>query len=44
MYNSLTEEERKLYNQKYPLLTDEEYQEEVEGVRRDRELGLTDRS
>ena len=44
MEDPLTEEERKLYNEKFPLLTDKEYQEEVEGVRRDRELGLTDRS
>ena len=40
MEDPLTEEERELYNQKYPLLTDEEYQEEVESVKRDRKFGL----
>ena len=41
MEDTFTEEERALYNEKYPPLSSEEYQKEVESVRRDRELGLT---
>jgi hypothetical protein len=41
MEDPMTEEERKLYNEKYPPITDEEYREEIESLRRDRELGLT---
>ena len=42
MEDPMTEEERKLYNEKYPPMTDEEYREEIESVRRDRELGMTE--
>jgi len=38
----MTEEKRKLYNEKYPPMTDDEYREEIESVRRDRELGITE--
>jgi len=41
MEDPMTEEERKLYNEKYLPMTDEEYREEIESLRRDRELGLT---
>ena len=42
MEDPMTEEERKLYNEEYPPMTDEEYREEIESVRRDRELGMTE--
>lgn len=42
MEDPMTEEERNLSNEKYPPMTDDEYREEIESVRRDRELGMTE--